>query len=141
MTGRRSRLASMPTITMMKVAVLLALGLATTQAFTYTTTPIHRRRLSSSPSSSASSIRMSMWRNSQRQFSVLPLYQSSDASTPTPVNNTASTTTVEAVDATEVASNTHDKNPDSLKNMLKFAIPALGIYLSNPMLSNIDNGT
>ena len=33
------------------------------------------------------------------------------------------------------------ESKDSLKNMLKFALPALGIYLSNPMLSNIDNGT
>lgn len=31
-------------------------------------------------------------------------------------------------------------NDDSIKSMLKFALPALGIYLSNPMLSNIDNG-
>ena len=29
---------------------------------------------------------------------------------------------------------------NGLKNMLKFALPALGIYLSNPLLSNIDNG-
>jgi Na+-driven multidrug efflux pump len=32
-----------------------------------------------------------------------------------------------------------DKSDNDLKNMLKFAIPALGIYLCNPMLSNIDN--
>lgn len=39
------------------------------------------------------------------------------------------------------AEGTAVKDEDSLKNMLKFAIPALGIYLSNPLLSNIDNGT
>jgi hypothetical protein len=41
---------------------------------------------------------------------------------------------------TSVSSDTLEDNSDSFKNMLKFALPALGIYLSNPLLSNIDNG-
>jgi Na+-driven multidrug efflux pump len=36
----------------------------------------------------------------------------------------------------DLASN---NNASSKREMLKFAIPALGIYLSNPLLSNIDN--
>ena len=141
--GRRSRFFSfLPTIFIMKVAFSFALGLAATKGgFTPTTSSRRQRRLPSS--SCVSSMKTILKGNSQRQFSVLPLYQSSDASTPTPpVNNTTSTSTtaLEAVGAKEVASNTNDENPDSLKNMLKFAIPALGIYLSNPMLSNIDNG-
>ena len=35
--------------------------------------------------------------------------------------------------------NTASNNESSKREMLKFAIPALGIYLSNPLLSNIDN--
>lgn len=31
------------------------------------------------------------------------------------------------------------KNESSKREMLKFAVPALGIYLTNPLLSNIDN--
>lgn len=31
------------------------------------------------------------------------------------------------------------ENPSSKREMLRFAIPALGIYLCNPLLSNIDN--
>ena len=47
----------------------------------------------------------------------------------------------EGQDATGAVDNAVETDDDSLKNMLKFAIPALGIYLSNPLLSNIDNGT
>jgi Na+-driven multidrug efflux pump len=32
-----------------------------------------------------------------------------------------------------------DKDSSSKRSLLRFAIPALGIYLSNPLLSNIDN--
>uniref|UniRef100_A0A7S1UN78 Polysaccharide biosynthesis protein C-terminal domain-containing protein n=1 Tax=Grammatophora oceanica TaxID=210454 RepID=A0A7S1UN78_9STRA len=38
----------------------------------------------------------------------------------------------------EVATEPSDKNA-SKRDMMKFAIPALGIYLCNPLLSNIDN--
>jgi Na+-driven multidrug efflux pump len=35
---------------------------------------------------------------------------------------------------------TNSMKPGSKREMLKFALPALGIYLANPLLSNIDNG-
>ena len=35
--------------------------------------------------------------------------------------------------------NKNDSSSSSKREMLKFAIPALGIYLTNPLLSNIDN--
>jgi len=150
---RRSRFAYIPNIMIVKVVFLVSLGgLAATHGFTpitttTTTTKHPQRRLTSSSSTSTSTRRISFWK-SQRKFSVVPLYQSGDESAPAPLNATATTsgtaTTLEVVGAEEElsASDTHrHENPDSLKNMLKFALPALGIYLSNPMLSNIDNGT
>ena len=53
----------------------------------------------------------------------------------------AATAEEESQVVTSAVDNAVETDDDSLKNMLKFAIPALGIYLSNPLLSNIDNGT
>jgi Na+-driven multidrug efflux pump len=39
-----------------------------------------------------------------------------------------------------VPSSTSEGKKSSKREMLSFAIPALGIYLANPLLSNIDNG-
>ena len=47
-------------------------------------------------------------------------------------NNDSSTTT-------NIESSDIDNSSSSKREMLKFAIPALGIYLTNPLLSNIDN--
>ena len=39
----------------------------------------------------------------------------------------------------DTTSDTNKKISSSKREMLKFAIPALGIFLANPLLSNIDN--
>ena len=133
MTGeeRREHGSARLSFVMIKMALLFSMGVTVTQGFTPTATTI---RYTSSDHSSSSRRITSSWHSKRPPYTRLYHQSTSDA----PVANATLGGVAMTVNGAEAPSH---ESPDSLKNMLRFALPALGIYLSNPMLSNIDNGT
>ena len=156
------------TVPVVKLAALLLVlaeavsGFITTTTTTTSSLLVSRKRL---PRRGFNPIPFDQQRR-QQQYRDRALYQSSSSSgingdssttstsTPTPTTTTSTSSEQVLVASDDIVAplvvppndeaHVEDKNKnneDGIQNMLKFALPALGIYLSNPLLSNIDNGS
>lgn len=65
--------------------------------------------------------------------------ETSDSGPPEPTANAALVSASSASSSPSSSIQTQTPRTASKREMLKFALPALGIYLANPLLSNIDN--